>query len=184
MIQIDVTAQVRDSSGKGAARTLRRDGRIPAVLYGPKTKPVSLTVDTHSFTKSLLGLQRRNAIVALTIEGDGLKNVMVKDIQVDPVTNALKHADFYELDLNNEYTYTVPVLYSGKAKGVDSGGELEIYVHTVRLKGKPLSVPDAIEVDVTRLQLEEEITMAQLAVPEGATLLGEPDSVCVAVVPA
>ncbi len=184
MIQFDVTAQVRDKFGKGAARTIRRDGRTPAILYGPKTDPVALTLDTHSFTKSLLGLQRANAVISLDIEGDGQKNVMVKDIQVDPITNALEHADFYELDMNKEYTYTVPVVYSGKAKGVATGGDMEVHVHSVVLKGKPLNIPDSINVDVTPLQIDDNITVADLAIPEGVTLLGKTEAVCVAVVSA
>lgn len=181
MIQIDVTAQVRDSFGKGASRTFRRDGRIPAILYGPKTEPVALSIDTHSFTKSLLGLQRANAVINLAIEGDGQKNVMVKAIQVDPVTNALKHADFYELDMNHEYTYTVPVVYTGKAKGVDTGGDMEVHVHSVNVKGKPLSIPDTISVDVTPLKVDEKITVGDLAIPAGVTLLSKAETVCVAV---
>ncbi|MEN8256471.1 MAG: 50S ribosomal protein L25 [Thermodesulfobacteriota bacterium] len=181
MIQIDVTAQLRDKFGKGAARTIRRDGRTPAILYGPKTDPMALTLDTHSFTKSLLGLQRRNAVISLDIEGDGQKNVMVKDIQVDPVNNALKHADFYELDMDNVYTYSVPVVYTGKAKGLDTGGDMQTYVNSVDLKGKPLNIPDSIEVDVTPLQVDDKITLAELAIPEGVTLLGKAEAVCVAV---
>ncbi len=184
MIQIDVTAQVRENFGKGAARTIRREGRTPAILYGPKTDPVALTLDTHSFTKSLLGLQRRNAIVSLEIEGGGQKNVTVKDIQVDPVSNALEHADFYELDMDKEYTYSVPVVYSGKAKGVDSGGGMEVYVNAVDVKGKPLSIPDAIEVDVTPLQVDDLITRGELTTPEGVTLLGDAKTVCVTVMSA
>lgn len=184
MIQIDVTAQLRDKFGKGAARTIRRDGRTPAILYGPKTDPVALTLDTHSFTKSLLGLHRSNAIITLDIEGDGQKNVMVKDIQVDPVSNALEHADFYELDMNNEYTYSVPVVYSGKAKGVDTGGDMAVHVHTVNLKGKPLSIPDTINVDVTPLKIDDKITVGDLTVPEGVTLLSNAELVCVAVISA
>ncbi len=182
MIQIDVTAQLRDKFGKGAARTIRRDGRTPAILYGPKTDPMALTLDTHTFTKSLLGLQRANAVISLDIEGDGQKSVMVKDIQVDPINNALKHADFYELDLNKEYSYTVPVIYSGKAKGVDTGGDMEVHVNAVNLKGKPLDIPDNIEVDVTPLQIDDKITVSELAIPEGVTLVGKTETVCVAVI--
>ncbi len=179
MIQIDVTAQVRDRFGKGAARTIRRDGRTPAILYGPKTDPLALTLDTHSFTKSLLGLQRANAVINLEIEGDGKKNVMVKDVQVDPINNALKHADFYELDMNAEYNYTVPVVYSGKAKGVDSGGDMAVHIHSVELKGKPLDIPDSIKVDVKPLQIGDAITIGDLAIPAGLTLLGKTGTVCV-----
>ncbi len=181
MIQIDVTAELRDKFGKGAARTIRRDGRTPAILYGPKTDPVALTLDTHSFTKSMLGLQRRNAVINLAIDGDGQKNVMVKDIQVDPINNALKHADFYELDMNTEYNYSVPVVYTGKAKGVATGGDMEIHINSIDLKGKPLDIPDSIEVDVTPLEIDGKITRGELSIPEGVTMLGDANTICVAV---
>ena len=184
MIQIDVTAQLRDKFGKGAARTIRRDGRTPAILYGPKTDPMALTLDTHSFTKSLLDLQRRNAVISLDIEGDGQKSVMVKDIQVDPVSNALKHADFYELNLDTEYNYSVPVVYTGKAKGVDVGGEMVVSINAVDLKGKPLNIPDNIEVDVTDLGIDDKITLGDLSVPEGVTLQGKAEASCVSVISA
>lgn len=181
MIQIDIAAQLRDNFGKGAARTIRRDGRTPAILYGPKTDPVALTLDTHSFTQSLLDLQRQNAVITLDIEGKGSKNVAVKDIQVDPISNALKHTDFYELDMNKEYTYSVPVVYSGKAKGVDTGGDMAIHVKTVALKGKPLTIPDTIQVNVTPLQIDDKITVDQLVLPEGVILVDKGDTVCVEV---
>ena len=99
----------------------------------------------------------------------------------DPTNNALKHADFYELDLNTEYTYSVPLVYKGKAKGVDTGGDLETHLHSIDVKGKPLSIPDSIEVNVTPLQIDDKITLGDLAVPEGVTMLGKAEAVCVAV---
>lgn len=182
MIQVDVEASSRDTFGKGAARTLRREGLTPAILYGPQTEPTPLQVDTHTFTQTLLYLQRRNAVVNLAIDGKDNRNVMVKDLQVDPVRDTLEHADFYEINLEEQYTYDVPLVYSGKAKGVDFGGVMEIATDTVSLKGKPLDVPDNIEIDVTPLNTGDAIAMQDLALPDGVSLMTAAEKVCVSVV--
>jgi len=187
MLQVDVSAQVRKSTGKGAARTMRRAGKTPAVIYGSQNDPLALTLDTHSFTKTLLHLQRRNAVVNLDIETDaGLekRHVLIKEIQVDPIHDTLKHADFYEISLDSPRTFTVPVKYSGKARGVDMGGDMIISVNEIKLKGNPLDIPDMIEVDVTPLGTNEHITCQDLDLPANVTLLDKKDKICVAVITA
>ncbi|MEN8139758.1 MAG: 50S ribosomal protein L25 [Thermodesulfobacteriota bacterium] len=182
MIQVDVAVNTRNTFGKGAAKTLRREGLTPAILYGPKTEPMPLQVDTHSFTQTLLKLQRRNVVVTLDIDGKDKRSVMVKDLQVDPVEDTLNHADFYEINLEAQYNYTVPLSYVGKAKGVDLGGVMEISVHDVQLKGAPLSIPDEVEIDVSDLGVGDSISYADLALPEGVTLVSKADKSCVAVI--
>ena len=181
MIQLDVTSQPRSTTGKGAARTLRRAGRTPAVMYGTKTDPVSLSIDTHSFTQAVLGLQRRNAVVNLTVEGGDTHLVFIKDLQVDPVHDTLKHADFYVVDVDKEYDFTVPLQYVGKAKGVDLGGELHIVKTKVQVKSKPMLVPDAIEIDIANLDQGDAISCEQLNVADGITVLSPASMVLVSV---
>lgn len=185
MLQVDLAANVRKNFGKGASRTMRREGQTPAILYGPKSDPVALTLDTYKFTKALLKLQRRNAVVNLDIQTDGgeeKRHVLIKEIQVDPIHDTLKHADFYEISLDTPSVFTVPVKYVGKAAGVDLGGDLEIYVKQVTLKGNPLDIPDIIEVNIAPLKIDEKITKQDLALPESVTLLDKPATVCVEVI--
>jgi large subunit ribosomal protein L25 len=187
MLQVDVSAQVRKNTGKGAARTLRRDGKTPAVIYGSHNDPLSLTLDTHSFTKTLLHLQRRNAVVNLDIETDAgieKRHVLIKEIQVDPIHDTLKHADFFEITLDFPRIFTVPVKYSGKARGVDMGGDMIISVNDIKVKGNPLDIPDMIEVDVTPLGTNEHFTCQDLSLPANVTLLSSKSKVCVAIVTA
>ncbi len=181
MIQLDVTSQPRTATGKGAARTLRRAGRTPAVMYGTKTEPVSLSIDTHSFTQSVLNLQRRNAIVNLSVEGGGTYQVFIKELQTDPVHDTLKHADFFVVDIDREYDFTVPLHYVGKAKGVDLGGELHVAQNEVQVKAKPMLVPDAIEIDIADLDQGEAISCEQLNVADGITVLNPASLVLVSV---
>lgn len=187
MLQVDVSAQVRKNTGKGAARSLRRAGKTPAVLYGSKNDPLSLTLDTHSFTKTLLHLQRRNAVVNLDVETDAgmvKRHVLIKEIQVDPIHDTLEHADFFEINLDAPRTFTIPVRYTGKARGVEMGGDISISVNEIKVKGNPLDIPDMIEVDVTPLGTNEHFTCQDLSLPANVTLLDDKKKVCVAVVTA
>ena len=186
MIQQDMTAAVRQDFGKGAAHRLRRSGYAPAVLYGKKSEPIALAMETKTLTKDLLQLHGHNVVVSLDIEGEKGKkkhHVLIKDIQTDPITDSVLHVDFFEIDLDKEIILDVPVVYTGTAKGVDMGGILNIMAHTIKIKGMPLAIPDDITVDVTPLELTSHgITCADLAIPENVTLEEELDKVCVSVV--
>lgn len=185
MLQFDLTAQVRDTFGKGASRRLRMGGVTPANLYGNKTGAVSLQMDTRELTQTLLKVQRRNAVFTLHVNGAGQEeachHVMVKEIQTAPVSDALVHADFCALSLEEPLVFTVPVTYVGKAKGLALGGDMSVFVHSVVLKGRPLDIPETIEKDITDLGLDEKITCGDFAIPAGVELLSEKDVVAISV---
>ncbi len=182
MLQFDVSAEVRTAFGKGAGRRLRAAKKTPAILYGRKTANVPLQLDTKEMTKILLKVQDQNAVITLTIDGVDerpTRHVMVKEAQVDPVRDTLVHVDFYEIDLETPLALPVPLAFSGKAKGVDMGGEMHILKAKVQLKGLPLDIPDAIPVDVSGLGLNDRITCGDLAVPDKVSLADDPATVCV-----
>ncbi|MDH4321716.1 MAG: 50S ribosomal protein L25 [Desulfobulbaceae bacterium] len=182
MLKIDMAAQTRKTFGKGAARTIRRAGKTPAVLYGPKTEPVALELNTKDFTKGLLFINRRNAVVSLNVDdGSVTRHVMVKEIQADPIQDTLVHADFLEISLDAEMTLTVPLKFIGKAKGVDLGGDITTPIASVRLAGKPLDIPDFVEVDVTPLGIGASMSCAELVFPAGVKLVSDGTKVCAAV---
>lgn len=186
MIQQDMTAAMRQDFGKGATHRLRQNGYAPAILYGKKTEPIALAMESKTLTRELLRLHGHNAVVTLDIQGEkGNKkhHVLIKEIQTDPITDTVLHVDFFEIDLDKEITLEVSVNYTGKAKGVDMGGILNILAHTVKIKGMPLAIPDNITVDVTPLELTSHgITCGDLAVPDNVELEEELDRVCVSVV--
>jgi len=184
MLQVKLDASVRTGHGKGPARTLRRMGQTPAVLYGLGSGTVSLALDTKILVKELLEIRRRNVVINLDVDDNGkkyTKPVLIKEIQVDPVMGNPLHADFCEISLEKPMTVSVPLVYTGKAKGVDLGGEMLISVHSVHVKAKPLSIPDTIEVDVTNLEIGDSITFSGLPVPEGVTMVDTSTKPCVAV---
>lgn len=186
MIQQDMTAAVRQDFGKGATHRLRQSGYAPAILYGKKSEPIALAMETKTLTRDLLRLHGHNVVVSLDIEGENGKkkhHVLIKDIQTDPITDSVLHVDFLEIDMDKEIVLDVAVVYEGTAKGVDLGGILNIMAHTVKIKGMPLAIPDEIMVDVTPLELTSHgITCGDLTIPENVTLEEEVDKVCVSVV--
>jgi len=184
MLQVNLNANVRTGHGKGAARTLRRSGQTPAVLYGQGAEPVSLALNTKDLTKELLAIHHRNAIVNLDVANDSekyTKHVLIKEVQVDPLKEVPVHADFCEISLDKPMTLIVPLDYTGKAKGVDMGGEMLISATSVKVKAKPLDIPDSIVVDVTGLNIGDNYTFADLPIPAGVTLVDTATKPCVAV---
>ncbi len=182
MLQFDVNAKVRQTFGKGAARRLRAAKMTPAILYGNKVDNVPLELDTKSMTKTLVKIQDQNAVITLNIDGVSerpTRHVMVKEVQVHPVRDSLVHADFYEISLEEPLTLLVPLKISGKAKGVDMGGEMQVLKDRVQMKGLVLDIPDFIEVDVSPLGLSDKITCADLAVPQNVTLEENGDDICI-----
>ena len=187
MLQISLNANVRTGHGKGAARTLRRSGQTPAVLYGLGAEPVSLALDTKKLTRELMAIHHRNTIVNLDVENEGnksTKHVVIKEIQVDPLKEVPVHADFCEISLDKPLILAVPLEYTGKAKGVDLGGEMLISATSVNLKAKPLEIPDSIVVDVTSLNIGDSISFSDLAIPSGVTMVDAGTKHCISVVTA
>lgn len=184
MLQLEINASIRKSFGKGAARTLRTKGQTPAVVYGRESEPLALQLESRPLSKALLGVHRQNYVVNLNIN-DGVststRSVITKEIQSDPVTDAIVHADFYEISLDSPMTFTVPVRITGKAKGVDMGGELHVGLTKISMRGKALDIPDFVEIDVTGLGLGDSLSSKDISIPEGVALVGDGDAVLVSV---
>ncbi len=184
MLKIDVSATVRTVFGKGAARRLRMDDQTPAVLYAGGSDALSLQVEAVALHRSLFAIHGRNAVVSLNIDGDvkGTRHVLVKEIQKNPVTEQLIHVDFLEIALDQPREFNVPIQYLGKARGVDKGGLLQVSRNSVKLRGCPLDIPDAIEVDITELDRGQAgLTCDDLNIPNNVELLDKREAVCVAV---
>ncbi len=184
MLQIDMAARVRKTVGKGAARSARRAGNTPAVVYGSKGAALSLECNTKDLTRGLLSIHRKNAIINLEIDEEGKKSVrhvVTREIQTDPVLDQVLHADFYEVSLESPMVFQVPLVYTGKAKGVDMGGDMTINMHKVTLKGRALDIPDAITIDVTSMGPGATLACKELPLGAGVTLVGKGDAVCVSI---
>jgi large subunit ribosomal protein L25 len=162
-------------------RRLRVEGKTPAVVYGNGAEALALQFETKTFFQDLLEVHRKNCVVTLNIDDGSTRHVLVKEIQTDPIRDTLLHADFLEIDLSKARRFTVPLIFEGKAKGVDLGGELEISNNSVVLEGNPLDIPDDIKVEISQLKIGDKITVGSLAIPEKVKLISKSGAVCVAV---
>lgn len=181
MLQVDISASTRKNVGKCAMRRLRASGNTPAVLYGNGKDVMALQLETVSFLKSLFQVSRKNAVINLSIDGGDTRQVLMKEIQTDPVDDSLIHADFLEIDLQTPRTFTLPIEFTGTAKGVDLGGELVIHNTKIQVEGRPLEVPDTVSVDISDVGIGDSITKASVELPDGVRMVSDTTAICVEV---
>jgi large subunit ribosomal protein L25 len=165
--QIDLKAQVRKSTGKGTARALRRDGRIPAVLYGPKTDSMMLSIDFKEFEQIVKKANIGSVLLNLQIQNGqtSTRPAMIKELQTNPVSGAFLHIDFYEIDMQRKITVSVPVVTRGKSEGVEEGGLLQIVRREIELFCLPTAIPESIEVDISDLTIGDSIHIREITLP-------------------
>lgn len=159
-------AEVRTGRGKGPARQLRISGKIPAVLYGPGGETLALSVDPAALTKALTTPFRRNQLIELEVAGKA-QFATVKDLDIHPLTRAIRHADFYRVSLDSTAVYQVPVRTTGRAKGVVKGGELRVHFRTLPLRVAPDKVPAEIVLNVENLDMNESIRAKDIKLESG-----------------
>jgi len=184
MLQVSLDSVVRTVFGKGPMRQLRMREITPANLYSGGTAPVSLQFETSKLYKSLLFIHRRNAVVTLQVAGDSKeqRHVLIQEIQKEPVSGNILHVDFIEIDLKKPAKFTVPIEYVGTPKGVDLGGELQVFKDSIQLRGCPMDIPDVVKVDISSLeQGGAGLTYNDLAIPENVEMLEKSDVTCVIV---
>ena len=170
MNEYTLQAEVRHEVGKGPARRARMQGKLPAVMYGGKDAPISLTVSPSELESILRGEYRRNALIKLSVDG-AEQLVMVKDLAIDPVKRTLVHADLLRVALDEPVFADVPLRTEGRAEGVKAGGKLTVACRTVRITTTPNNIPAAITVDVTKLNIDDAVTAGELPVGEGIEVL-------------
>jgi len=164
-----LVAEMRDGTGKGVARKLRAQGRIPAVVYGNKRAARSITVSPDALQKLLRGAAGMNTLIDLTLDG-ATATVLVKGLERDPVRGRYLHADFYEVDLTQRVTVPVPVHLVGKAAGLDFGGILDHPLRELMIECLPREIPQRIDVDVSALQVNDSIHVSDLKLAPGLTI--------------
>lgn len=181
---IELKTKIRTTTGNGPARRLRMSGQIPAVLYGPKTEPVPLSVDKSDlellFKKGGIG----QIVLNLVIQKNGetlTMPAMIKELQTHPVSRNFIHVDFYEIKMDQKITAKIPVITTGKAKGVELGGILQIVRREIEVECLPLAVPESIEIDISDLDIGDSIHVRDIK-PEGEIEFLEEDDYTVVTV--
>ena len=164
MEQIELKAKVRTSIGNGPARVLRREGKIPAVLYGPKAEPILLSVDVKDIEHVLKQGGVGQVLLKLVIQnGKSIeKPAMIKELQAHPVSGKFFHIDFYEIDMTRKIRVGVPVVTVGQCKGIESGGLLQIVRRELDVLCLPTQIPEHIEVDVADLDIGDSVHVEEI----------------------
>ncbi len=182
MQQVRLEAQKREASGKGAARGMRRAGNLPGVLYGRKNEVIPIQINARGF-RDFLQNYGENAFINLEIADHGTENVMVKEIQRDPVSNQLLHTDLLRISMDEPITSAVPITLIGAAPGIQEGGILEFPHRQLTLYCLPTLLPDEIEVDISELEIDDRLSVEDISLPEGIEIIDDPNTRIVAVVP-
>jgi large subunit ribosomal protein L25 len=179
MAEQKLVASVRQESGKGVARKLRADGRVPAVLYGQGADPIAMSVDARELSH-LLHAGGANVLVDLVV--DGREHLaMPREIQRDHIKGRYWHVDFLAVSRTEKITVDVPIRINGEAAGVKLGGVLEHHLWEVSVECFPTDVPEAIDIDVSPLDIGDSIKVGDLTVPDGGEITSNPEDSVVAV---
>ena len=177
-----LTAMLRNESGKEAARRLRGEKRLPAVLYGKENKLLSL--DGREAQK-LFNTAGTSRLITLKIKKKNRKTtedhpVLIKDAQLDPVKGDLLHIDFYEVSMDHKVTLKVPLVLTGEEERVNDGSIIELMLYEIEISCLPMQIPEKIEVDISQLTMNEAILAGDLDLPEGVEMITSPDEHVVA----
>jgi large subunit ribosomal protein L25 len=173
-----LTIAPRDTGSSRATRRLRRQGRVPGILYGGGDEPLAFQVDARELRHALAAA---GAVVELSLD-DKTTSAVLKDAQRDAVRGDTLHVDFLRVDLNRAIQSVVPVVLLGEedAPGVREGGVLEHITREVTVEALPNDIPESLTYDVSEMQINDTVTLAEVSPPEGVTLVDDVDETVIA----
>lgn len=183
MKELNLTVEKRDGTGKGENRRLRRDGDIPAVVYGPDTAPIPVKVNYRKLYR-LMHEVPLNTIINLDISGDDQpsRKVLIRELQKDPVTGNLLHLDFHHIPMDKPITLTIPFTALGVPVGVKTfGGIVQYARREIDISCLPTNIPDKVEIDISELNVGDSVHVSDLKL-ENVTILTNPARTLVTVV--
>lgn len=179
---IKLKASKRENLQKSVTNQLREDGFIPAVLYGREKEASTISVNRIELVKTLRE-EGRNAIITLDIENGETVDVMLHEYQMHPIKDVILHADFYVVDLSEEMDVEVPLRLEGEAQGSKDGGILQQPLYVLQVRAKPNEIPDEITVDVSALEIGDNLTIADLPKAKEYEFLDDPETGIAIVLP-
>jgi large subunit ribosomal protein L25 len=183
--QANLQAATRSTTGKGAARSLRRQGKVPGVIYGHNREPESLAIDTAALNKMLLGISAGTTVLDVVVDNRPAVKALIREIQRDSVRPAeILHLDLFEVRADEKVTLSVPIHLIGVPDGVRNfGGVLDHVLRELEIEVLPADIPDHVELDVNSLAIGHSMFVRDLKV-EKAEVLNDPDTpVCTVVAP-
>lgn len=168
METITLTVEPRNSSGKGDAGRLRRQGQVPGVFYSPGKQASSLSINAREFHMKFAGLEGSHLIQLTSPLPEFQDRVAIlKEVQRHPLTSALMHVDLYEVDVNKPIQVAVALHFVGKAEGIVAGGNLQPLMREITVECLPREIPEFVEIDVSHLKIHESIHLADIVLPTG-----------------
>ena len=171
-----LSAKPRSNTGKGAARSLRSAGEIPAVIYGHAREPQSLAIPTREFEKLLEKVSAESTVIELNL-ASGVSRTLIREIQRHPFKKQILHIDFQELVAGEKVSVNVPIVLTGTPEGVRvSGGILSQVMSELTIRVDPVNIPRRIEADVTNVAIGHSLHVSDLTIPEGVEVLDELDA--------
>lgn len=176
---ITVKAERREIFGKNASRRIRRNDMIPAILYGKSEASVPLTVKKKDIFEILKSETGENTVFKVSFDTE-TKNTMIKELQSDPVTDEILHADLIQIALDEAIRVSVPIISVGEAVGVKGeGGFVDFITREVEIECLPKDIPERIEIDISELHLNQSFRVGDVVIPEGVKLLSDPSAILI-----
>jgi large subunit ribosomal protein L25 len=176
MATVSFTATARDAVGKGAARTLRSKGEIPAVIYGHGREPLPLSLNARDLDKLLGHIQAESTVIEVTV-GSTTAKTLIREIQRHPIRRQILHVDFQALVAGEKVTVSIPIVLTGIAEGVRlEGGVLDQTLRELEIEVDPSDIPDHVELDVTNMVIGDSLHVSDIKVPEGVAVVDDPET--------
>ncbi len=179
--RITIEVQRRQGTGKSVARKLRREGKIPGVIYGPGIDPVYITTDPIAVVHLIETGKAENVLIDVRTEDGNQWTCLVKDYQIHPVRHEILHVDFYAVPFDEKISVRVPIELVGEAPGVKAGGILEFFIRELEVECLAQNIPESIQVDISGLGINDVIMVKDLHLPEEVKAVEDPESVVVGV---
>ncbi|MGB7404227.1 MAG: 50S ribosomal protein L25/general stress protein Ctc [Pacificimonas sp.] len=164
-----IAAQTRDKAGKGASRAIRREGRVPAVIYGDKQDAISVHVEEKALRKMLSTGQMLSSVVEVEVEGGDTHRTLPKDVQFHPVTSRPLHVDFLRLQKGQKIDVEVPMTFTGEEEspGLERGGVLNVVRHVITVSCRPSLIPDELTHSLDGLDIGDSVHISEVKLPDG-----------------
>ena len=176
MATVSLSANARDGKGKGAARSLRSHGQVPAVIYGHGRQPQPLALNARDLDKLLSHIQAESTVIEVTVGGQTAKT-LIREIQRHPIKRQILHVDFQALVAGEKVTVSIPIVLLGVPEGVRlEGGVLDQTLREIEIEVDPSNIPDHVEYDITNMVIGDSVHISDLKVPEGVEVIDDPET--------
>src|SRR5687768_3273938 len=185
MATVNLSASARNDTGKGVSRSLRRSGQVPAVIYGHARQAQSLAINAKDLDRLLGSIAAESTVIELAVDGGRSTKTLIKEIQRHPFKRQILHVDFQELVAGEKVTVSIPITLVGTPDSVRlEGGVMDQVLRELEIEVDPSNIPNHIDVDVSQLELGHSVHVSDIKLPEGVTVMDDPETtICVVSVP-